>query len=204
VQWTPSGVRTTVPYYANNPLWAFEFTYEVILDNPNKLNPLYQSIVPPTDLEILQAFWFQAKGAGNEFVYNDLGALTNQPLAAPDVNGYTEIRRLVGSYPTIPLTGPPPTFNPVYESVQELNGGTLNVFANNVATSNYTVLGANTISPYEGITIHWNATPANPITANFTPYYRCVFSEDTQEYEEFMYQLVQLGSLKIEQVRVAP
>src|SRR5208282_2617341 len=67
-QTTTSG-RTLVVKYWTNPLWKWEFTYEVILDNPSNANSFYTTPFPATDFEILQGFYCGMEGMGNEFAY---------------------------------------------------------------------------------------------------------------------------------------
>src|SRR5919109_57362 len=67
---TPSGARAAVSLYPKIPLWTWEFTCEVILNDPGRLNTsVYTPTVPPTDYAILEAFFHAQLGAGKEFVY---------------------------------------------------------------------------------------------------------------------------------------
>lgn len=209
VQQSPSGARVAVPLYPNNPLWEFEFTYEYIDGRPPSTNPnpYYPAVIPYSDLQILQAFYLWAKGRSNEFVFMPPDAVqTTVSLLNPDANNNVELTHLIGGVPNLPTANPTTFFATISESVQELNGGSLTVFANGVnAGGTFTQQPANTISPYEGIVIAFGgSTPTPPITATFTYFYRVAFGDDSLSFEDFMFQLTRLGSLKLQQVRVAP
>lgn len=193
-----SGGRLSVPLWPNNPLWDFEWTYEVVLNDPAKLsfkgapnnNTLY------TDLQILEAFYFMMKGTGNLFVYQPPDSVVvGQPLADPDANGNSELVHTIGA---VPSSAGLIVQN---ESVQELNGGTPTIHHTGGTVGS--ILAPGTTSPYEGYVVHWSANPTpGTITADYTYFYRCGFSEDIQDYEQFAILLWQLQSLKFEQIRV--
>lgn len=192
-----SGGRLAVPLWPNNPLWKWEWSWEVVLDDAAKLsykgapynNTLY------TDLQIIEAFYFKQRGPANLFVYQPPdGVVVGQAIADPDVNGNSELVHTIGGVPSgsgmIKIT----------ESVQELNGVAPSIFSTG---GSYTLLAPGTTAPYEGWVIHWTVLPTpGSITANFTYYYRVAFSDDSQDYEQFTYNLWQLQSLTFEQVRV--
>lgn len=198
-----SGGLFTNPMWPNNPLWAWEWQYEVLIDDVKKLsytgapynNTLY------TDLQIMEAFYFTAKKNGGYFLYTPPDSVqVGAPLLAVDANNNTEITHLVGAYPD-PSLG----MVTVSESVQELNNGNVTVKVGGVTISggSYDVLGPATTPPYEGYVIHFHSTPNGaPITINYNYYYRCNFGEDQQDYEQFALLLWQLQSVKYEQVRV--
>lgn len=193
-----SGGRMAVPLWPNNPLWGWEWTYEVLLDDPAKKsfagapnnNTLY------TDLQIIEAFYFSLRGPGNPFVYQPPDSVVvGQPLADPDANGNTEIVHKVGGYPT------GAGMASVTESVQELNGGTPTIHHTGGTVGS--ILAPGTTPPYEGYVVHWSSNPTpGTITADFNYFYRVAFSEDEQDYEQFALKLWQLQSLTFEQIRV--
>lgn len=143
-------------------------------------------------------------------------AVGGQPLFSKDFNGNIEIVNSVGSFP-IPATSPTPEFNAfTAEAVQLLDTTTLNIYgAGTNLNSLYTLAPADTIQKadftaqaainpyYEGVVAQFgsNSIANGPITASFTYYYICRFSEDTQEYENFMTTLWN-ATVKIEQVRI--
>lgn len=194
VQRSVSGGALLIPLWPNNPLWQWEWTYEAVIDkvlsytgSPNN-NTLY------TDLQMIEAFYFAQKGRGQVFAYQPPdSAVVNQLIAPPDANNNSELVYTVGGIPN----GAGMTV--VNESVQELNGGSITQTAGGGA---YTLLSPNTTAPYEGWVLHWTSPPTPPIKFSFTRFYRVMFTEDTQDYEQFTYNLWTLKSLKFEQVRV--
>lgn len=284
-QQTTSG-RTLVVKYWVNPLWKWEFTYEVIFDNPNYPNPFYTIPFPATDLEILQSFYCGMEGMGNEFAYQPpdsarggsftitsaaattaniavLGINTSVPvtqlrlgdslhisglstatylnagngtvigidpvnskvtlsistsgthaftidsgtavggqvLSPPDGSGNCELVNSVGNFP-YSIT-PAPTIVTSTEAVQLVDATTLHVYSNGTnVDAHYTLAAANSIAPYQGLVLQFGGfTVGAPLTASFSYYYVCRFSEDTQEFENFMAMLWK-ATVKIDQVRI--
>lgn len=192
-----SGGRLAVPLYPNNPLWSWEFTYEVLLDDSTRLSytgsPYLNTLY--TDLQIIEAFYFAQKGAGGLFFYQPPDStVTSQLLSDPDSNNNSEIVHTIGGYPT--SSG----MQVVTESVQAMDTSSLVVTTG--AGGVYSLQNPGTTAPYEGYVLHWTALPTPPIHASFNYYYQCAFSEDNQDYEQFTYNLYTLKSIKFEQVRV--
>lgn len=196
VQKSTSGGRIAIPLWPNNPLWGWEWTYDVILDDLTRLsyagapnnNTLY------SDINMMQAFYFANKGGGVEFAYQPPDSVVvNQLIAPPDANNNSELIHTIGGVPNgAGMTA-------ITESVQELNGGSVTQTSGGGA---FTLQPPATIAPYEGYVLHWTSAPTPPIHVNFTYYYRVAFSEDTQDYEQFTYNLWMLKSLKFDQVRI--
>jgi len=197
-----SGGRLSVPLWPNNPLWSWEWQYEVVLNDPKKLsfttapnnNTLY------SDLQILEAFYFMQRGMGNLFIYQPPDSVQVDTVLGTgvDTNNNIELVHPIGAVPD-PSAG----LTVINESVQELNGVNVTVKVAGTPTSSWTLLNAATTPPYEGYVIHFSSPPGvGTITSSFTYYYRCAFSEDMQDYEQFAILLYQLQSLKYEQVRV--
>lgn len=197
-----SGGQLTVPLWPNNPLWAWEWTYEVVIGDPKKLSftgaPNNNSLY--TDLQILQAFYFMQRGAANQFIYQPPDSVqVLAPLAPPDANNNVELRHVVGAVPD-PVNG----LTLITESVQELNNVNVSsVTVGGSPSSAWSLKQANTVAPYEGMVINFNSTPnSNVIAASYTYYYRCTFDEDSQDYGQFSTLLYDLKTLKFRQVRV--
>src|SRR6476646_944134 len=102
-----SGGQLSVPLWPNNPLWQWEWQYEVVLDDPKKLsfktapnnNTLY------TDLQILEAFYFMQRGAANQFLHTPPDSVqVDTLLSAPDASNNVEIRHVIGAVPD-PVAG---------------------------------------------------------------------------------------------------
>lgn len=136
---------------------------------------------------------------GHAFVSDTGTATGGQPLSAADANTNSELVHTIGSYPT--TISAAPTTVLATEAVQLIDPATLTVYGNGVSVS-YTLLDPESTAPYQGYTIHFTGgVPATPVTAKFKYYYPCRFSEDTQEYENFMAMLWACSSVKIDQVR---
>jgi hypothetical protein len=265
-----------------NPLWNFELTYQYLKDNPADNNPFFVTgDVPATDLEVLESFYCDMQGQGNEFAYQppdfvrggifsivsvtapsnniaiielatsslpfrlgdgiyvsssstylngesgtiigrdsllntitvsiltggtfskvaDSGTLVGgQVLGTPDSSNNVELVNTVGGYPN-PLISSP-TFYPVVESVQLICIADLLVWANGVIQTDFTLANPNTVAPYQGYVLQFSSPPASPLIASYEYFYTCRFSEDTQDYENFMAMLWACSAVKIEQVPV--
>lgn len=199
-----SGVSIDIPLYPRNPLWSFEFVYNY-LKNSDLVwgqNPYYTAPPPFSDLQVMQGFYFKQLGAGGRFRYKPWdAAVVGQPLAAVDANNNTELVHAIGGIPAaFAASG---SDIPVVEAVQELNGVNPVIRVGGSVTG-FTLLPPGSTPPYEGYVIHFASTPGAAITADFTYYYRCKFSDDLMDYEYFMFQLAKIGSVKLEQVRVVP
>jgi hypothetical protein len=125
-----------------------------------------------------------------------------QLLSPADANNNSELVHTLGAYPTLPLTGTPPAYTLVTESVQLIDSSTLTVKAAGASPGGYSLQAADTIAPYQGLVINFASTPTPPVTASFSYYYPAMFSEDTQEYENFMALLTSCSSVRFEQWRL--
>lgn len=288
--------RTTVVTLARNPLWHWEFTFEVIFDDPNKPNSFFTVPFPATDMEELTSFYSSVQGAGlfayqppdsarggifkalsvtvpinglaaittdgvtpvtnlklgdilvgNSFtsatylngatatvvginplinaftvsvstsgthtLVSDTGKMLGGQLLSVDANNVTELVNTIGSYP-LTITASPSTAMTV-EAVQLINIETLGFYSAGVfypnykITKDYTKLGqalyitksGASAAPYSGITVQFNSTPTAPLTAAFNYYYLCKFSDDTQEYDNFITTLWACSQIKIQQTK---
>jgi hypothetical protein len=292
-QQSTSGVSTVV-ILARNPEWHWEFTFEILLDNPNQPNSFYTIPFPATDIEELTSFYSSAQGAG-KFAYqppdsarggtfvvttvnvptNGLVAITTDgatPVtnlklgdilvgnsfslatylnrAAATVVGInplisaftiavstsgihapvTDNGQMVGGQPlivtnntcelvstigTVPLTiTSSPSTSLTVEAVQLIDKETLTFYSNGVRLLNYTIdrtfaltgramyiAKGKGVSPYQGISVSFLSTPTNPVTASYNYYYLCKFSDDTQEYDNFVATLWACSSIKIQQTK---
>lgn len=111
----------------------------------------------------------------------------NAPVTLPVVqdaagNYYSPIQRSVG--------------NQFMEDVTDLVSGTLHVFQAGAPTSAYSLLGPGLAVPgasYGGLYLKWSSPPATPVTATFNFYYRMMFEEDTQDFEQWVQTLFTVG-----------
>lgn len=130
-------------------------------------------------------------------------AFVGQLLEPVDSNNNTELRRTIGSFPNLPLTGTPYSMTQVTESVQVINTTGLHVYANGVnVDGSYTITAADTVAPYSGLVLTFGAPPTPPLIAGFPYYFPCRFSEDTQEYENWLTMLYMASAVKFEQDRI--
>lgn len=176
----------------DNPLWLWEFTWEFISDGFAGLLPTVQAANSPyTDLSILMGFRQKMRGAFGEFLYvpND-SVQVGAALGNPDANGYVAISRDMGGFK---------------EAIQYLPSGTVTNVKKNGSSAGFSIHAPNTVSGYSGYSINSNGTAwltSDTIACDFTYNYLCAFTEDTQEYENWMFNLWVLQSLKFEQVRI--
>lgn len=188
LQESQSGRRLALPQWPQ-PLWKFTFQWSVIINDPAKVQA---GNTPWTDYQILVDFFLSQLGKGNEFAYqpsDSVQTLTAQP--SPDASGYVPLSVQRG-----------PTF---FEHIQELNGVTSwTVQKNGGAPGTVTFSAPNTIPGYTGWVMSASPTwiPSDVITATFTYYYRCAFTEESLDFQNFMYNLWALDKLEIMQVRV--
>lgn len=290
-----SSGRTTVVTLARNPQWHWEFTFEVILDDPNKANPFFTIPLPATDLEQLTSFYSSVQGSGT-FAYqppdsarggsfkatsvyvpvdglasittdgsvpvtylrlgdilvgsgfttatylngatatvvginplinaytvslitsgthpftSDSGKMQGGQPVTVDGNNFCELVNTIGSYP-LTITGSPATSMTV-EAIQLIDKDTFGFYANGAFFPNYRITKDYSLSgralyvtkgqgvaPYQGITVQFNSVPPAPVTATYNYYYLCKFSEDTQDYQNFITLLWSCSSLKIQQTK---
>lgn len=295
--------RTFVVKYWNSPLHKWEFVYEVLANDPSKLNGYYSAPVPMTQFETLKGFYCGMQGSGNMFAYQPADSLRGtgnlsghslnvvatqviqnsfailyidpstpnitpvrlgdrlnfsgfsvatylngqngivvfnnpvasgtvlgnsysaqlivqtvtggvqplqgpdtgnaaggQPLASPDANHNIELVNNIGYYPT--TIAPGPAVLASTEAVQLIDTATLFLFDSTGATFSYTLHNPSTVAPYQGYVMTVIGSPVPPMSASFRYYYLCRFSEDTQEFENFMTMLWSCSSLKVDQVRI--
>ena len=192
---------------------GYEYIYGAF-PSPNNL-PANYPYAPWTDVEVLEGFYMQSYGSGQDFLFTDPGDNSVGPgliLTAPNPrallqlwndgagNYYSPIQRLrYNFYEDVTDLNPTPSGAPPYTG-----HGTILVYANGVAQLVGPPGGGNTCGVYGpglalpgnsclGLYLKWYAEPTGPITATFSFYYRVAFETDTQDFEEFMYQLFTIG-----------
>jgi hypothetical protein len=138
-------------------------------------------------------------------------AAGGQMLGAADANNNIELVNTVGGYPN-PLVSDP-EFVPIVEPVQlicpytlAVRDGNGNLLLDYILADPSTVLIPTTEyysgKKYRGYVLQFFSTPTPPVTASFNYYYYCRFSEDAQEFENFMAMLHLCSAMKLEQVRI--
>jgi hypothetical protein len=192
------------------PLYCYNFATATFL-NGNYILVTAASGTTLTGLVTQTTYASAGESAGMVTAGNVLGPL--------DANGNVELVRQLGTYPSVYPTNygafVDPPYNPVWvynnaltnsnESVQLIdNSGFSLVDGAGVGQGGrFTMAPANTVPPYEGICLQFGAnTVTNPLTWGGYQYYPCRFSEDTEEYENFLTMLWTCSSFKFEQVRI--
>lgn len=185
VQRSYSGRSLRIPKW-QNPLWKWNFVWDYIKDKD-----VQAGNSPYTDLQVLMGFFLKVQGAGQEFAYQPPDTTqTSVVLAAPDASGFVELTHDIGGFK---------------ESVTELNGTSVTNVKKNGIAAGFVLNTPGTIAPYEGYVLNSSGTAwvnTDVITASYTLFYRCAFTEDSLDFNNFLYKLWQLKSLEFEQVRV--
>ena len=190
----PSGAAAKIAPYVGKSLLCFAFTPATFL------NGQYLPILAVNTGSNTVTCSFTHANYGPTA---DTGTITvGQVLSNPDSNNNVELVRTFGAYPTLPVPGSPPFVTLVNESVQLIDTSTLLVYDSTGTSLGFTLNSPNTVAPYPGYAIHFSSAPTHfPLTASFTYFYLCRFTEDTQEYENFMTMLWSCSSVKFQQDR---
>lgn len=174
------------------------------LSTATYLNGQNGVVIGRNDNPLINTVTLSIPTSGTHAAVTDSGtAVGGQILGNPDINGNVEVVNTIGSYP-FSIT-PAPTMVAAKESVQLIDLPTLTVYGGNGANlnANYTVAAANTIAGYEGLVLQFGGFSVTaPLMATFTYFYICRFTEDTQEYDNFMAMLWKCSSVKFGQVRI--
>lgn len=132
-------------------------------------------------------------------------------LQNPDANNNVELTYTSGSYPNLSGESYAGSVVTVVESVQLIDTSTLVVYDGNGNNINgdYTLAAPNSITPplvyapYVGYVLQFGSnTITPPITATYSLYYLCRFSEDTQQFENFLTMLWMASTIKWQQERI--
>jgi len=200
---TTSAVSGTSNYwtiYVNNTLSAGLYAILSGFTTTTWLNGQILPIIRATPTYIVVYYVHANQALVNEAAGH---VIAGQSLATPDSNNNIPLINTTGGYPTLPLGGTPTVTNPVTEATQLIDAASLSVYANGTLVgSGYTIQPADSIAPYGGLVLNFTSAPSSPVMALFNYYYLCRFSEDSQEFENFMTGLWMCSSLKFEQVRI--
>ncbi len=163
------------------PLWDFELTFEGLDAN----DPGYYGSLGAATMQVLAGFFDLQQGAYNPFIYVDPtdNSVVGQFIAIGD--GSTTVFPMVRSIG--PFTGPVDIVTTVTE-----------IYVNGVITASTITNGY----PYPAVTFSVAPSSGAVITADFSYAYLVRFSEDIQDFEEFMSRLLLLKSLKFQSVRI--
>ncbi|HZT87386.1 MAG TPA: DUF2460 domain-containing protein [Stellaceae bacterium] len=138
--------------------------------------------LPAADLDTLMGFFLSRQGAFDTFLFDDPtdNRASAQPIGTGDgAASVFQLGRTLGGF---------------YEPVTAPNQVAA-VYFNGIAQSGYSVDAAT------GLVTVAAAPPAGvSVTADFTYYFRCRFSDDAAEFENFMHNLWQLKQLQFQSV----
>lgn len=159
----------------DQPLWDFELNYEFL---PNRRNGI-------ADLEEIQAFYLNCRGAFKSFLFDNLETPMENGTSLGTGDGTNKdflLIRTTGSFGEIA--------GGVYENTDVL------VYVNGTpqAPSAWTLVDHRTVrfvtAPIAGASI----------TADYKPLFRVRFSEDSVDFENFMYRLWNLQQVELKGV----
>ena len=175
-----SGREVRNPNYVL-PLYAFELTYDALLSGGAPVGALGAQT-----LQALMGFFLQMQGQLFGFLFTD-------PDFCQQAAGLCGAGN--GSATTFPLVRSVGNYT---EQVQAANVVTA-VYVNGVA------LASSAWALSNGNELVLSAAPANGalVTADFSYYFVCRFTDDVHDYEEFMAQLHTLKSCKFRSVRAS-
>lgn len=201
----PAGTATALAGSIGLPLYAFNFATATFLNTKY----MYIYSVNTSSNTVTCSFTH-----GNYGPTTDTGVLTlGQLLADPDANDNTELVVTTGSYPNLTSVQTyAGTVVPVMESVQVIDTATFVLYdgAGTNITGHATLGAPNSITPplaytpYVGYVVQLGSyTPAAlPLTASFTYFYLCRFSDDAQDFENYLTMLQMASSFRFQQVRI--
>ena len=193
VQTPQSGRHPAVATLQQGTLFDFDLSFSYLKQN---------GVTTSNDVQYIQEFYEAMGGGFGLFVFNPA---TNNLENTTVTNDYTQLQNGYfgqgdGSTTTFPLWRSTNVFGNgqvnLLERIQVVTAIT-GVYINGVATSAYSISQCPatitfTTAPTSGANLAWGGNYA----------YLCQFAEDTLDIEEFMYQLWELKSLKLESVNL--
>lgn len=189
-------------------LWAWEFEYDFLEDNIT-ISPLVYD-----DLNAFLGFFLAMRGRYADFLFADAKYFSVGPgLISASPNLFAQLQIVndgLGHYFS-PLqlhiggTTGTDTTTGAWVDITDLQpaGGAdhsaLNVYANGVLQtygSDYTLLGPGLSGPgysFGSLYLAWTGTPAGPVTATFSFFWRVRWDTDSQDFEQFMDHIYAIG-----------
>lgn len=190
-------------YVANNTIQAGLyacFSGLTVATFLNTQNPIQVLVSTPTYIVV----YFSHAGTIN--LQSETGSVfAGQLLAAEDPTNSTQLIHQTGGYPIFPLSGTPISTTQITEPVQIIDSASLVMTwgtGASIPSGNITIQPADSIPGYPGLVVTTSIGYTPPILASFNYYYLCRFTEDSQDYENFMAMLWSCGAFKFEQVRI--
>lgn len=170
--------------YAENPLWEYELTYNVLHDEPNP------SAATASDLKTLMGFYLSMSGAFQPFLFLDPddNNVTAQTIGATD--GVATTWTLIRTYGGADGVGSEP--------IGYVNtGAPFNVYLNGVLVDPTTYDVLTTVPVNQQVRFHSAPTAGETVTVDMTYYYYVRFMDDHYDFEKFMDRLWSLGKVTL-------
>jgi uncharacterized protein (TIGR02217 family) len=177
-----------------NPIWTFTLGFPLLRDdNDTRAGAGIGPGIGYNELRTLAGFFLGLQGAYGNFLFQDPSdnQVTGQAIATGD-----------GATTAFPIVRNFGGFSEKLLAAINQTGNALLVYLNGVLQTS----GVGTASQFGfsglGDTITFAAAPAEgaAITASFSYYFLCHFTDDTMDLENFMYQLWQAKQVKFESV----
>jgi uncharacterized protein (TIGR02217 family) len=179
------------------PIWDFKISFDLLRDQ-NDIRASGGPGVGHNDLRALMGFFLSQQGSFQTFLFDDPtdNKVTLQSLGAGDgaTTGFRFLRSLGGF-------DEPTTAVPLYGDFSKpvpliYINGVLKTFS-----TDYT-FGGLLDDTRIGSGVNFASAPGNglPITATYSYFFPCRFSDDTAEFENMMFQLWQQKQLKFQSI----
>jgi uncharacterized protein (TIGR02217 family) len=174
-----------------NPIWSWTLTYSMLRDAHDTRGSGGPG-VGYDELRTLMGFFLQQQGALTPFLYDDASddSVSGQLIGTGD--GGTSVFQLVRSMGVAlpgggfaePITAPNTVSAIYFDGIVQTASGY-------------------SIDPATGLVTFVNPPPAGQVvTADFTYFFRVRFSDDSADFENFLYQLWSLKQVKFQSVFV--
>jgi uncharacterized protein (TIGR02217 family) len=174
-----------------NPIWTWTLTYSMLRDE-HDTRAASGPGVGHDELRTLMGFFLQQQGAFQPFLFDDPSDDTASAQAIGTGNGSTIVFQLARSMGVAlpsggfaePITAPNVVSAIYFDGIVQ-------------SASGYSV------DPTTGLMTFNTPPPAGQvITADFTYYFRVRFTDDTADFENFLYQLWALKQVKLQSIFV--
>jgi hypothetical protein len=174
------------------PNWQFELQFgeeSWLREQTQNISP-YAPNAPHVELEAISQLFLTCYGAYGEFYFDDLEDDSRMSQAVATGDGVTTVFRIYRTWGSGPLAR--------VEPVGGVNlGQMITVYLNGTPLSSSLWTVTNDLS---GSHVNFTTAPSAgvAIAMDFSFYYRCRFTDDSQNYEQFLYNLWQLKSCKFQ------
>jgi hypothetical protein len=196
--------RETRLSQALNPIWHWVVTYNYLKDRADDVPVGFDY----TDWRTLLGFILAHQGQFDDFLFNDPDDQYSGPAMLGGVPNLDAQLPLVQDYITSTWYSPMQrSYGDLFQEDISAPYGAVVVYANGVLQTediDYVVRGPgfsyetygsdyNPITYYDGYYIEWALEPTEPITAEFSYYWRVRFESDRQDTDKFMNGLWAIG-----------